>query len=322
MPNPDVQSVTISYDDVAGSITASVRFHADYKASRFPDVWLSFGLAESVSDETRCSFNVLGEDDTPRASGTVYPPSAFGFSSVHVDDFAGSVDGAFSEAADGREVVATFVHPEFVGIDWRCAEVSSLWTTYYEFSWCSDPGCPIAPPPAEKQSSKQQKARQFKGLAKRLMPTARRAKYDRRVKLKRVRRPSPGKRAGFRNGWEADFEDRGLPVARASVVVSVYETARQARAAYRDACPEGCKRWKAGRALGATSKGGTILHPLDDGTVARCAGLVSVRKTVYMGVITCGAGGPPGRGYTTKNAGLDAKFLSLFVHRRAIKLSG
>lgn len=149
----------------------------------------------------------------------------------------------------------------------------------------------------------------YQGTARVLLPTAVEAQFESRAGFKAAT-PSPEKRDGFINGWEATYSDLGG--SEANVAVAVYRDPESALAAYTVACPT-CKILNIGdkvpgaRVKDARASGAQVGHKN-----LVCIGAPAVRGTVYIGVTSCA---PNSYGY--KKLEYDAGYLIGVVFAKA-----
>jgi hypothetical protein len=137
--NPDLKSVEIHYDNVAGTVTVVVDFYESVK-NRKDDTNVTFHFGATPGPTYAC----VHSPDVPLATGILYVRQGVDFLQVErVDQILQSTSSALS--ADGLTFVATFSsRATLAGQDWRCADVASVFMSSYTTPGCNYVGCPMA----------------------------------------------------------------------------------------------------------------------------------------------------------------------------------
>jgi hypothetical protein len=149
----------------------------------------------------------------------------------------------------------------------------------------------------------------YVGSARRLLPTAATAKYDRKVNVSQVNYPS----ARFLSAWRATYLDRGPGAPRATMTVYVYPTASLASAAYDVACPADRRCTRKSLPGNTDIELKAVNYRQGKG---RCTLGASFRRTVFVRVTACAA--EPGYGFTKLR--FDAGYLMGVVYGKVIPL--
>jgi hypothetical protein len=133
LQDDDVESVAIAYD-TAGVLSVTARLYRPPNPNA--DLSLSFNLTGKLDDLDRSKCSVLAN---PWLSGTLWLRSGHGTASLF--EATGLLDAPLTRL-DDRTFQVTFTNSGIAGLDFRCADVSSLSTWFYEFSFCNFAGCP------------------------------------------------------------------------------------------------------------------------------------------------------------------------------------
>ncbi len=136
--NPDLKSLAVTYDSVAGTVTAVATF------------WESITTRK---DETNVTFELAGRPASgPDCEATPRAPTVSAFMFAKQGTGLMTVDGydalitqsAAALSADGLTFMVRFVRPAaLAGLDLRCAAVESLWTSRYTDPQCNYFDCPV-----------------------------------------------------------------------------------------------------------------------------------------------------------------------------------
>jgi hypothetical protein len=115
-PVLDIESASVRYDDVAGTVRVAWTYYGDVRANRQPtDGQVGGGLWMDGPTGSSTPSAVVAWSHFPDGSGGPFSITT----SLSLSYTAGTLSGTGTVSADGRVVTAEFTHPQLVGRDWQ-----------------------------------------------------------------------------------------------------------------------------------------------------------------------------------------------------------
>jgi hypothetical protein len=130
--------VKVTYDSTAGTVTATATFYESI-AGRKDETDLTFDLGARPVGAANCE----GGATAPTVSALMFAKQGTGL--MTVDDYDALItQSSASLSADGLTFTVRFVRPAALsGLDLRCADVKSVWTSTYANPACNYYECPV-----------------------------------------------------------------------------------------------------------------------------------------------------------------------------------
>jgi len=136
--NPDLQSLQVTYDSVAGTVVAVARFYESI-TTRKDETNVTFELGARPGTGYECEPGPMA----PTVRAFLFAKQGTGLMTVDGYD-ALITQSSASLSADGLQFTVRFVRPAaLAGLDLRCADVLSLWTSKYTDPTCNYFGCAV-----------------------------------------------------------------------------------------------------------------------------------------------------------------------------------
>ena len=136
--NPDLKSLKVTFDSVAGTVSAAATFYESI-ATRKDETNVTFDLAARPTSGADCEAGPRA----PTVSAFMFSKQGTGLMTVDGYDPLITQTSA-SLSADGLTFTVRFVRPAaLAGLDLRCADVESVWTSKYTDPTCNYFDCPV-----------------------------------------------------------------------------------------------------------------------------------------------------------------------------------